>query len=52
MFHDFKSALSSRDTVKTFMALETLNQAFGCTLGWKTEEEFDEMMERDAVFVL
>lgn len=52
VFHDFKSALSSRDTVKTFMALETLNQAFGCTLGWKTEEEFDEMMERDAVFVL
>lgn len=36
----------------TIMALETLNQAFGCTLGWKTEEEFDDMMERDASFVL
>lgn len=51
-FRDFKTALSSRDSVKTFMALETLNQAFGCTLGWKTEEEFDDMMERDASFVL
>ncbi len=51
-FQQFKTALSSRDSVKTFMALETLNQAFGCTLGWKTEEEFDDMMENDTAFVL
>ena len=47
-FQQFKTALSSRDSVKTFMALETLNQAFGCT----TEEEFDDMMENDTAFVL
>lgn len=51
-FQDFREALASRDSVKAFMALESLNQAFGCTLGWKTEEEFDAMMDSDDAFVL
>ena len=51
-FTSLKSALASRDSVKTCMALESLNQAFGCTLGWKTDAEFDDMMESDDPFVL
>lgn len=38
--------------MRTCMALESLNQAFGCTLGWKTDKEFDEMMESDAPLIL
>lgn len=51
-FQNLKGALSARNTAQTCMALESLNQAFGCTLGWQTEEEFDAMMESDDPFVL
>lgn len=51
-FYEFKTAVASRDSVGTFMALESINQAFGCTLGWRTEEEFDAMMESDEPLVL
>lgn len=51
-FTSLKSALASRDSVKACMALEFLNQAFGCTLGWKTDAEFDDMMESGDPLVL
>ena len=51
-FTDLREALASRDSMRTCMALESLNQAFGCTLGWKTDKEFDEMMESDAPLIL
>ena len=51
-FTDFRQALASRDSVRTFMALESFNQAFGCTLGWKTGEDFDAMMKDDDPLVL
>lgn len=51
-FTDLREALASRDSMRTCMALESLNQAFGCTLGWKTDKEFDDMMESEDPFIL
>lgn len=51
-FIAIKSHKIMQDNVKLFASLENLNQLFGKSLGWKTQDEFDAMMISDEAFCL
>jgi hypothetical protein len=43
-FSEIRSSVAAKDSLKLLASLESLNKAYGRTLGWSTQEEFDEMM--------
>lgn len=52
-FADLHSSLASNDTQKIYASLESINNAYGATLGWTSQEEFDTfMLDEDTVFTL
>lgn len=51
-FKDIRNSFAARDVLQLYTSLEIINNMFGKTLGWSTQQEFDSLMLNEIKFQL